>query len=152
MLVKGIPRFWWNAKVQDKSPPYNTITSHINAAHTVTTYIFKLHLSIKFEVLKAILLWCCHVQVLGFGAVWICRSLPMFRRHMLSPSSGDEVKSMELEGLYRTWRAKAEGREPIRERECGKGMRTNKKTSDRLNILPSKSMSPKWSLPFRLSD
>jgi hypothetical protein len=31
------------------------------------------------------------VEVLGFGAVCICRSMPTFRRNMLSPSSGAEV-------------------------------------------------------------
>jgi hypothetical protein len=31
------------------------------------------------------------VEVLGFGAVWICKSIPTFRRNMLSPSSEPEV-------------------------------------------------------------
>jgi hypothetical protein len=31
------------------------------------------------------------LELMGFGAVWICRSMPTFRRYMLSPSSGAEV-------------------------------------------------------------
>jgi hypothetical protein len=34
-----------------------------------------------------------------------------------------EVTSREVEGIYRIWGAKAEGREPVREKECAKGMR-----------------------------
>jgi hypothetical protein len=29
-------------------------------------------------------------EVLGFGVLWICRSMPTSRRNMLSPSSGAE--------------------------------------------------------------
>jgi hypothetical protein len=39
------------------------------------------------------------LELRGFGAVWICRSKPTFRRYMLSPSSGAEVtrqRSREL--------------------------------------------------------
>jgi hypothetical protein len=31
------------------------------------------------------------VEVLGFDAVCVCRSMPKFRRNVLSPSSGVEV-------------------------------------------------------------
>jgi len=34
---------------------------------------------------------CVGVEVLGYGAVWICRSIPTFPTNMLSPSSGAEV-------------------------------------------------------------
>jgi hypothetical protein len=42
---------------------------------------------------------CDVVEVLGFGAVWICRSMSMIWRNMLPPSSGAEVtrkRSREL--------------------------------------------------------
>jgi hypothetical protein len=37
---------------------------------------------------------------MGFGAVCICKSMPMFRRNILSPSSGAEVKGQGSRGLY----------------------------------------------------
>jgi hypothetical protein len=40
------------------------------------------------------------VEVFGFGAMWFCRSMLTFRRNMLSPSSGTEVTSREVESLY----------------------------------------------------
>jgi hypothetical protein len=38
-------------------------------------------------------LWYLHVvvEILGFGTMCICRSIPTFQRNMLSPSSGAEV-------------------------------------------------------------
>jgi hypothetical protein len=39
------------------------------------------------------------VEVLDFGAACICRSVPTFRRNMLSPSSGAEVTGREVEGF-----------------------------------------------------
>jgi len=51
-------------------------------------------LLVKIKILGTIL-WqkICFVvvEVYGFGAVWICRSMPTFRRNTLSPSSGAEV-------------------------------------------------------------
>jgi hypothetical protein len=66
----------------------------------------------------------CDVNaVLGFGAVWYRRSLSTLRRNMLSPPSGLKWECREVEGLYTIWGAKDEGREPIREKEYGKGTR-----------------------------
>jgi hypothetical protein len=46
------------------------------------------------------------VEVLCFGAVCICRSMPTFRRNMLPPSSEAEEPRQESWGVfYRTWRA-----------------------------------------------
>jgi hypothetical protein len=47
------------------------------------------------------------VEVLGFGAVCICRYMPTFRRNMLSPSSGAEVTRQESRDVYRTLKARA---------------------------------------------
>jgi hypothetical protein len=66
----------------------------------------------------------CDVNaVLGFGAVWYCRSLSTLRRNMLSPPSGLKWECREVEGLYTIWGAKDEGREPIRETEFGNATR-----------------------------
>jgi hypothetical protein len=72
------------------------------------------------------------VEVMVFGAMWICRLMPVFWRNMLSPSSGLKWQGREIKGLYRTWRARAGGREPLRGREYGNGMRTNREPSGRL--------------------
>jgi hypothetical protein len=61
--------------------------------------------------------WCC----LGFCAMWFRRSVPTFRRNMSSPASGLKLQGRKVEGLYRIWWAKAEGREPISAKEYGKG-------------------------------
>jgi hypothetical protein len=71
---------------------------------------------------------CC--QVLGFGAMWICRLMPTFWRNMLSPSSGAEVTRQGIRGLI-SWRARVEGREPVGE-NMGKGMWTNRESWGRL--------------------
>jgi hypothetical protein len=39
------------------------------------------------------------VEVLGFGAVWICRLMLTFRRNILSLSPGDEVTRQGNRGL-----------------------------------------------------
>jgi hypothetical protein len=39
------------------------------------------------------------VEVLGFGALWICRSMPTFPRNMLSPFSGAEVTRQGNRGI-----------------------------------------------------
>jgi hypothetical protein len=39
-------------------------------------------------------------EVLGFGAVCICRSIPSFRRNMLSPSSGTEMTRQRRRGVH----------------------------------------------------
>jgi hypothetical protein len=73
------------------------------------------------------------VDVLSFGAVCFCRSMPTFWRNMLSPSSGVEVTRQGGRGVfYRTWRAWAEGREPIIGREYGNWMQTNREPSGML--------------------
>jgi hypothetical protein len=41
------------------------------------------------------------VEVLGFGAVCICRSMLTFQRNMLSPSSGTEVARQRNTGVYK---------------------------------------------------
>jgi glucose-6-phosphate-specific signal transduction histidine kinase len=40
------------------------------------------------------------VEMLGFGAIWICRLMPTFWRNMLSPSSGAEMTRSESESHY----------------------------------------------------
>jgi hypothetical protein len=52
----------------------------------------------RFEILMAIIIKF-FVEVLGFGAVCICRSMPTFRRYMLSPSLGAEVTRQGSRGL-----------------------------------------------------
>jgi hypothetical protein len=42
---------------------------------------------------------------------------------------GPKCQGREIEVLYRTWRARADGREPIRGSEYGKGMWTNRAPS-----------------------
>jgi hypothetical protein len=45
------------------------------------------------------------VEVFGFGAVCICSSMSTFRRNMLSPTSGAEVRTQgSIWVFYRTWR------------------------------------------------
>jgi hypothetical protein len=44
-LVKESPRFLWNPKVH-RSSPLNTILSHFNPVHTLTSYLFKIHFNI----------------------------------------------------------------------------------------------------------
>jgi hypothetical protein len=39
------------------------------------------------------------VEFLHFGAMWICRLIPMFHRNMLSPSSGPKLTRQGSIGL-----------------------------------------------------
>jgi hypothetical protein len=57
-------------------------------------------------------IFLCHVvvEVMGFGAVWICRSMPTFRRNMLSPSSGAEVTRQGSRGLIQDLKSKGRGK------------------------------------------
>jgi hypothetical protein len=50
-------------------------------------------------------------EVLGFGSMWFRRSMPKFRRNMLSPYSGLKWQGRDVDGLYNTWGAKAEGQD-----------------------------------------
>jgi hypothetical protein len=73
-----------------------------------------------------------------------CRSLGFWRRVYLQVDTrrfgeiccqhfqGLKWQGREVEGLYRTWRARDEGREPIRGKEYGNWMRTNREPSGRL--------------------
>jgi hypothetical protein len=54
-------------------------------------------------------LMCC----VRFGTMWFWRSLPAFRRNMLSPSSWLKWQSWEAEGVYSVWWRNAEGKEII---------------------------------------
>jgi hypothetical protein len=55
-----------------------------------------------------------------------------FRETCCLHLQGLEWQGREIEGLYRTWRARAEGRESIRWRKCGNRMWNNREPSGRL--------------------
>jgi hypothetical protein len=57
--------------------------------------------------------YCC-VEVLGFGATCIFRSMLTFQINMLSPSSGDEVTRQGSRGVFI---GPEEEKKPIRERD-----------------------------------
>jgi hypothetical protein len=58
--------------------------------------------------------------VFGFGALLFRRSMPTFRRNMLFLSSGLKWQPCEIEGLFRIWGRKAEGKLSLRDKECGR--------------------------------
>jgi hypothetical protein len=66
------------------------------------------------------------VEVLGLALCRFVGRCQHFRETCCLTLQGLKWQGMEIEGLYRIWRARAEGREPIRGREYGKGMWINK--------------------------
>jgi hypothetical protein len=66
------------------------------------------------------------VEVLGLALCRFVGRCQHFRETCCLTLQGLKWQGMEIEGLYRIWRARAEGREPIRGREYGKGMQINK--------------------------
>jgi len=55
------------------------------------------------------------VEVLGFGAVWIFKSIPTFWRNMLSPASEKKWRQWEVEWFYRVRGREGWESGPIRE-------------------------------------
>jgi hypothetical protein len=54
--------------------------------------------------------WLADVVVFCFDAMWFRRSMPTFRRNMMSPSSRLNWQSCEAEGLYRLEEGRLRGR------------------------------------------